>query len=363
MRKSYLWAVVIAGGLGVWMASPYFMPKLTGTPAPQEPATAELVPLQKKAFSVRVKEFDAVAREAVVTASGVTAASSSIEARARTTGTVLEQKFRQGDVVKQGDVLCQLDNGTREAQLAQAKAALESAQRDYDASAKLARGGYASNQVLLSNKAKVDAAEAGVRAIEADLGYLTIKATTDGVLVEKPAEPGTLLAIGGLCATVSKLDPLVVAVQLSERDIPYVQLGMQAKAKLATGQEAQGKVTFISKSADLATRTLRVELEVQNPGVFMSAGVSAQLIASLPAQMAQKIPGSIIILNDKGETGVRVLNADKTTQFQKVMIFNQDTDGFWVNGLPNKVTLVTTGQDYVNDGEPVEPVIETAEAN
>ena len=70
---------------------------------------------------------------------------------------------------------------------------------------------------------------------------------------------------------------------------------MTAKAKLATGEVVDGKVSFISKTADLATRTFKVELEVANPGERMREGVTTELSVGLPPQLAQKLPGSILI--------------------------------------------------------------------
>ena len=357
MRKSYIWATAITIGLGLWMASPY----LTGASTSEQAAAPEAA-APEKLFKVRVKAFTAIPRVAVVTANGVTAASKRVDARARTSGTIMETLFEQGRSVKAGDVLCRLDMASREADLAQAKASLASAQRDFNATEKLVKDSYASQAKLWSDKARLDAAQAALTSIETDIGYLEIKAPVDGVLIEKPAEAGTLLAVGGLCATVSKLDPLLVAVQISETYIPYVVEGMTAKARLATGEEVDGKVRFISKTADLATRTFKVELEVANPGERMREGVTTELSVGLPPQLAQKLPGSALILNDAGKFGVRVLNADNTTQFMPVQVIAQDVDGMWVTGLANTVNIVVLGQDYVRDGEKVEPVVETAEA-
>ncbi len=360
MRKSYIWATAITVGLGLWMASPYLMGAFTSKqeiPA----AVAEAKPVEKL-FKVRVKTFTAIPRVAVVTANGVTAASKRVEVRTRTNGTILESQFSQGQSVKTGDVLCKLDMAGRLSQLAEAKAALASAQRDFDATQNLVKNSYATQSKLMSDKARLDAAQAKLISIVTDVGYLEIKAPVDGVLVEKPAEAGSLLSQGGLCATISELDPLLVAAQISEIYVPYVVEGMTAKARLATGEEVEGRVRFISKTADLATRTFRVELEVANPGERMREGVTTELSVGLPPQMAQKLPGSVLILNDAGNIGVRVLNADNTTQFKPVEIIAQDPDGMWVTGLDNSISLVTVGQDYVRDGEKVEPVVETAEA-
>ncbi len=366
MRKSYLWATAITLGLGLWMASPDIISKLEAmsgkkqseivkTPAVQTAETARL-------FKVRVKSFTAVPRVAYVTANGITAASKRVDTRARTTGTVIESNFKQGQSVKAGDVLCKLDRGNRDAQVAQAKAELASAQRDYAATSKLVKNSYSTQSKLSSDAARLESAKAALNTIETEISYLDITASEAGVLIEKPVEAGTLLASGGLCATISTLDPLVIAVQVSESYVPYVTEGMAAKATLATGETVEGKVTFISKTADVATRTFRVELEVANPGQRMREGVTAELSVPLPPQMAQKLPGSVLILDDVGKFGVRVLNdADKTSKFMPVNIIAQDTDGMWVSGLPNMVTVVTIGQDYVRDGEKVDPVIETAE--
>ena len=344
MRRSYIWATAITVGLGLWMASPYLMPSLMGATAPEEASTASTT-VAEKLFKVRVKNFTAVPRVAIVTANGVTAASKRVDTRARTSGTIMESFFSQGQSVKAGDVLCKLDMASREAQHLQAKASLASAQRDFDATEKLAKNSYATTSKLWSDKARLDAAQAALTSIETEVGYLDINAPVDGVLIEKPAEAGSLLAIGGLCATISKLDPLLVTVQISETYIPYVVQGMTAKAKLATGEDVDGKVSFVSKTADLATRTFRVELEVANPGEHMREGVTTELSVGLPPQLAQKLPGSVLILNDAGKFGVRVLNADNTTQFKAVDVIAQEIDGMWVTGLDNSVNIVVLGQD------------------
>jgi membrane fusion protein, multidrug efflux system len=362
MRKSYLWATAITVGLGLWMASPYIMPKLTGVPRIVEETAAPAETSAEKLFKVRVKTFTAIPRVAFVTANGITAAAKRVDVRARTNGTIMESSFKQGQSVKAGDVLCKLDVGDRESQLVQAKTSLASAQRDFDATQKLAKNSYSTQSKLSSDQARVDAAKAVLSNIEMDMGFLEIKSLVDGILIEKPAEAGSLLAQGGLCATVSTLNPLLVAVQVSESYVPYVVEGMAAKATLATGETVDGKVTFISKTAEVTTRTFRVELEVANPDEKMREGVTAELSVPLPPQMAQKLPGSVLVLNDAGKFGARVLNdGDNTTKFMPVDVIAQDQDGMWVTGLTDKVTLVTIGQDYVRDGEKVEPVVETAE--
>jgi len=360
MRKSYLWAGIFSAVIGGWLLSPQVMPK-SATETGTTPAAEAEQPA--KLFQVRVKTFRAELRQATVTARGSTEASKRIEVRARTNGLIVEAPFAQGAAVKAGDRLCGLDMMNRKAELDQAKAGVAAARRDHDASASLLKKGVVSESKLVSQKAALDAAKAQLDQVNWDIGMTTIAAPAGGILIDKPAEAGTLLAPGGLCATISVIDPIVVTTQVSESYIAHVGKGMTAKAHLATGEDVTGTVRFISQASDVATRTFKVELEVPNPGNSLRAGVTAEIEVPLPPVPAHFLPSAILGLNDKGQFGVRALNADSTTSFTEVRLISQDKDGTWVAGLPAEVAIVVTGQDYVRDGETVDADFETASAS
>ena len=167
---------------------------------------------------------------------------------------------------------------------------------------------------------------------------------------------------GSVCATISMLDPVLVTAQVAERLIPYVREGMLAKAKLATGENVEGTVTFIGKAADVATRTFRVELTVKNPTKSIREGVTAEIFVPTPPVPSHKLPASALMLDDDGRFGVRAMQDDGTTKFMPVTMLAQERDGSWVTGLPSQLRIVVVGQDYVKDGEKVEAVEDVAEA-
>ena len=70
---------------------------------------------------------------------------------------------------------------------------------------------------------------------------------------------------------------------------------------------------------------------------------------------AQKISSGILVLDDNGVYGVRVVNHG-IVRFMPVQIVSDDPDGMWVSGLPDHVTVITVGQQFVNDGARVVPV-------
>lgn len=360
MRKSYVAAAVIVLGLGAWMGSPYLLGhKETEAPADTSKVSADTA---KAPFKVRVRTFTASQREAVITANGVTAASARVEVRARTSGIVEASPFKQGQSVKTGDVLCKLDMAARSMQQQQAEAAVKSSERNFNASRKLAKKDFVSEQKVLEDKAKLDTAKTGLEQVQMDIGWTDVKAPSNGVLIEKPAEDGALMVPGAVCATIAVLDPILVAVQVSERYLPYLREGMVAKAKLATGEEVEGKVTLISKTAELATRTFRVELSVANAAESIREGVTAEIFMSTPPVPAHLLPASAMMLDDEGRFGVRLMQDDSTSRFTPVTVIAQEREGFWVSGLGLKATIVVVGQDYVKDGEKVEAVSEIAEA-
>jgi multidrug efflux system membrane fusion protein len=92
-----------------------------------------------------------------------------------------------------------------------------------------------------------------------------------------------------------------------------------------------------------------------NPEQALRAGISARLKVKTTAILAHLIPASSILLNDIGETVVRVLDQKQIVDSLKVTAVGESAQGIWVAGLPEKVVLVTVGQNYIIDGEHVDP--------
>lgn len=357
MSKSYLWSAIFALAIIGWFGSGYIAPA-TGDgdlAAEQQKQKAEAKSKElAKLFLVGVREIKSVERVNVFPVRGITEASRTVEVRARTSGIVENQSFDDGDRVKQGKLLCQLDTGAREAQLAKARALLASAQRNLEATVKLASSNFAAKSKVASDKAAMELAQAELSQIELDLKWTQIRSPVDGVLRGKPAQSGSYLQTGSLCATLHILDPLIVAAQLPERLLPNVTEGMEAGAKLVTGETVKGKITSIAMSSDRETRTFRVELEIANTGEKLREGITTELYINLPAVTAHKLPASALTLDDEGRIGVRIVVDGNKVKFAPLKIVSQAADGIWVEGLPDTAMLIVEGQDFVVDGQTVD---------
>ena len=316
--------------------------------------------------SVRTVTYTAQPMPLEVPLRGRTRAKASVSAVAETAGIIDTVSVNKGQKVAIGDLLCTLDQGTRQAAvaqadagLAQANAGLVQAQFDYDTNANLRDKGLAAANTgrplevaLTAAKATVTSGQAALDNAKAELARTEIRAKVAGVVEDPLASAGSMLAVGTPCATIVQLDPMVFVAQVPEGRIGLAKLGLDATVTTVTGQSVAGKVSFISSTADPATRSFPIEIEVPNADGAVRDGVTAEATINVGTAPAQLLPQSVLTLNDAGTLGIRAVEADKA-KFYPIQIASDTREGVWVLGLPPTVDVITVGQEYVNDGQPV----------
>lgn len=334
---------------------------------------------------------------------GRTEAARQVMVASETSGQVISDPIRKGAFVEEGDLMCQLDAGTRAIQLTEARARLteaqgrvpeaqaaiaeaearvKEAQINVDVARQLSEDGFASETRLISAEAALEAANAGVQratsqvasaqaGIEGaqasiavwvrELELLEIRAPFSGLLESDTAELGSLMQPGSPCATIIQLDPIKLVGFVPEADVGQVTVGANAGARLATGEEIIGQVSFLSRSADELTRTFRVEITVPNEDFHIGDGQTAEILVASDGRTAHLLPGSALTLNNDGDIGVRVVGDGDIARFLPVGILRDTIDGIWVTGLPETVDVIVIGQEYVIDGVPVVPTMRESE--
>ena len=335
-----------------------------------EATTEEAEGPDEAAVSVVAMTSEAGAIDGAVVLRGRTEADRQVEVRSETSGLVINAPLRKGAFVEEGDVLCHLDPGTREsarseaearlaeartaiptaeARVAEANARLAEAEINDNAASRLSEDGFASE-----TRVAATTAEAALARAERELQNLEIRAPFAGALETDTAERGALLQPGLLCATILQLDPIRVVGFVPETLVDRVSLGAQAGARLASGREVLGIVTFISRSADPATRTFRVDIEVSNTDLAIRDGQSAEIAIQSAGQTAHLLPQSALTLDDEGRLGVRLVE-DGRAAFAPVSVVRDSVDGIYVTGLDQTVEVIVVGQEFVTDGVPVTP--------
>jgi multidrug efflux system membrane fusion protein len=201
-----------------------------------------------------------------------------------------------------------------------------------------------------STRARIQSAEAGVAAAEKEIERLIIKAPFEGTLESDTAEIGSLLQPGALCGTIIQLNPIKLVGFLPETELSRVKLGAPVKAKLTSGHEIDGNVSFLSRSADTTTRTFRVEVNVPNDQLEIRDGQTVEIAIGSDGKKAHLLPQSALTLNDDGILGIRFIDEQNTTRFAAVNLEQDSKEGVWVSGLDDNVDVIVIGQEFVREG-------------
>ncbi len=185
-----------------------------------------------------------------------------------------------------------------------------------------------------------------------ELNRTEVKAPFAGY-IEQIVKPGNFLERGQVCATIIQLDPISFIAGVPEYDINKVRIGQNVGVKLVTGQTIKGKLTFVSKSASPDTRTFVVESQIPNPEGSVKDGLTANMTIEIDKVMAHKISPSILLLNDEGKLGIRIVTENNAAMFKEINILEDSEDGLWVTNIPNIVEIIIQGQGFVEDGQKV----------
>ena len=361
---SYVMAIAIAGGVAWWMSQGDIIRGGRADTTNSEPPPAERnAQADEERFAVRVRTFGARDRVDALSVRGRTEADTNVSVRVETSAQIEEVLVQEGAHVKAGDVLCKLDLGARRARVLHAQARLAQARLEYDANSQLVQKGFASQTVVAAMKAELDAAQATLEEAEQEFDHAEVEAPVDGIVQSPIVEVGEVLEPGGVCATLIKPDPMLFVGQVSEREIGKLSIGDNATVATVTGQNVDGTIRYIANAADPETRTFRIEILMPNADQEIRDGLTALAEIPLPSTRAHLISPGVLVLDDAGRLGVRTLADGDKVKFMPVNILaDTASEGVWIAGLPETVTLITVGQDYVVHGEHVRAVFETAGA-
>lgn len=208
-------------------------------------------------------------------------------------GTVESVAFRDGQNVKAGDLLIELDDHKQQLRVRQSRANLESARAELEKSREtyfryrdlMSKGALSKEQLKESqanyerSRAGVEEAEAALALAQQDLRETRIISPVDGVIESKSVEPGQTVLPGNPLAIVQVTDTLRVVTFVSEREVNQLRLGDEAVVitPAVPGREFQARVELVGSDADPNTGNFPVKLTVHNSDRALRPGMSAQI--------------------------------------------------------------------------------------
>ncbi len=206
---------------------------------------------------------------------------------------------------------------------------------------------------LANLEAQISNVKSILKNIKLDIDKTIIKAPFDGIISEKMVEETEFISVGTPLFTIIDLDPIKIEGYLSEFDVNKVSVGTKAIIEDSNGIKKNGIISFISPSAETSTRTFEITIEAGNKDLSYKSGITTKIIIKGSELKAHKIPPSILTLLDDGTVGVKAVDNNNNVTFYPTKTIKDTIDGMWVSGLPEKVNLIVSGQEYISVGEKI----------
>jgi len=299
----------------------------------------------------------------------------------------------EGDEVKKGDILLQLDKTNlilavnqaeaavevAQANLAQAKTNLENTRRDFERLSKLYQKKVITqekyDQMDSSFKIaqdKVVAATAQINQTKENLNLAsqqlkdsTVFSPFSAIVVERRSNEGEMVTPGDKVLHLMDISRIKVEGEFPERDLAMIKAGMQVKVSLDAypGQVFQGHLELVGPTVDMVSRTFKVRAVLDNQERLLKAGMFARMELCLPEEEALFIPGEALIREVSGEAHVFVVK-DGLARKRRLEIGRRSNQLIEViQGLTEGEEVVITGQDKLVDGRKIRIVKEETPAD
>jgi multidrug efflux system membrane fusion protein len=360
-----LGAAVIAGGIA---ALHYFQ---------QETAAPAAVTQAPKAVPVTVVPVVQKPAPVEINTVGRVQTLASVAVRSRADGVIAAVSVTDGQEVKAGDELFQIDDRQAQAALKQAQAnlgkdqaQLVNAQRELARLTPLAAKNFTTKQDLdtastsvATLQATLAADQAAIDAAKVTLSYTIIRAPIAGRLGTIALKLGSSVRAADSTAlvTINQLQPILVAYSISQEDMGELQTAMSAgpvtvRAKIpdSASPEQQGTVSYVENAIDPTTNTLSVKAQFPNTNEILwpSQFVNVTMIVRMEPN-ALVVPATAIQVNQDGNY-VWVLKADNSVEMHNVTVARQIGDETVVNdGVKAGDQVVTDGQLRLEQGTKV----------
>jgi multidrug efflux system membrane fusion protein len=310
---------------------------------------------------------------------GTVQAYNMVAIKSRVDGQIVKVDFKEGQDVKEGEPLLQIDPRPFQAALEQAQAnkqkdeaQLVGAQLDLDRYEKLIGSGWQTRQSYDQQKATVGQLQASIKGDEAqintaklNLSYSDIRSPIDGRLGAKLVDKGNLVHANDNAplVTITEVKPIFVSFTLPQETLGDVRenhkglpLVVYAYSGDGKKQLAEGKLTLIDNSIDQSTGTVHLKARFDNdderlwPGQFVSLRVvlsTRREVATVPAQTVQNGPNGYYAY---------VIKPDDTVERRAVDIASiQDGIAVVTKGLSPGERIVVDGQYRLTEGIRVKP--------
>ena len=251
---------------------------------------------------------------------------------AKVSGYLKSVSVDKGDLVTAGQIIAEIESTELESQYQSAVADLDNKQRIATRARDLLRSGSTAQQAADQAETNLRMAQESVRNLNAIRSYQVLRAPFDGMVVARFADPGALLQ----AATTNQASSLPV-VQLADttklrigafveqRDVSAIKAGDEADIIDASNTERRrsARISRTAGSLDPRTRTLFIEIDLDNKDAFLVPGSFVQVVLKVPVTSYPQIPVNAVLQRGPN-TVVAVVAADETIRFRPIRVASTD---------------------------------------
>lgn len=330
------------------------------------------------AVPVVVTSVEPKAMPIIIEAVGTVQSISSVQLKSRLDSQIMKVHVEEGALVKEGDLLFELDARTLKAQLAQTEAQirkdqaqLEQAKRDTVRAADLLTKGAGTVVQRDTNlslqralEAQIDADEAMRQNILTQITYSEIRAPVSGRISSIPYKAGTTLRVGdntatAVLATINQVDPIFVSFAMPQVFLPDLRAamakgGVKVNAIIDDTHKQSGVIGFIENTVDPNTGTVTAKARIANAseGLWPGQFVKVEVVLGVEAD-ALSVPAAAVQLGNQGPY-VFVIKDGTTAEVRPIVIKRtQSGDSVIGSGLNAGESVVIDGQLRLVNGATV----------
>ncbi len=274
---------------------------------------------------------------------------------AKASGVVQKLLVEEGDYVKAGQALAELDAERSSLELAQMEANLKRLENDHSRNEELFGKKLVSAETYEQVKFQYESERAAVELARLRIKYSSIRTPIEGVVSERMIKVGAMVAENQATFRVTDFDPLLAVLYVPEHELPKLRTGQQAELAIeATGRQTfQGRIKRISPVVDPATGTFKVTIEAHDPSGMLKPGMLARVDITYDVRNDVVLVPKEAVISEDNESALFVVR-DSLAYRMPVETGYDDIESIEiVSGLEPDVVVVTAGQTTLKDSAKV----------
>ncbi len=278
-----------------------------------------------------------------------------VDILAKIAGEVTEIRAEEGDVVREGDLLCRLDDAELKVALDEARINRDQQKRELERLETMRAQNLISDKEYQDVKYQYELAANGYDAAQVKYEYTQIRAPFGGVVMSRLVDPGENIAMGAKLYVMADIRPLLLSMYLPEAEARRVRPGQKVFIRPDTDPDVQfdGEILRVAPEVDLRTGTVKVTAQTAGPGVPGSFVRVRILTDTHDGVLA--VPRRSVVA-DAGEHFVYVAAADSVRRVGVELGYEDETHAEITHGLAAGDTVVTAGVGGIRQGAKIKVV-------